>query len=248
VVSTAVAVSQDLKRALLSFAAAVLLTAALGLVGRVVPLVGENIGALVAMVFLFIPYVVGSRYGEDLVDYGFRFSPLRKGLLIAGIPLLILMPLYAVGFVLFYNVACQAGSPLAPLAPPHQCLGYHGWEGAHLPQFDVKLTEWLLAQLIVTALPEELFFRGYLLKLFERVWPPRRRLAGGGLGVALLVSSALFALVHLILTPYPYRLFVFFPALVFGWMYSATGSILAGTLTHFASNVAAHLLELILFV
>jgi membrane protease YdiL (CAAX protease family) len=116
-----------------------------------------------------------------------------------------------------------------------------------LPHLDWELGEWLLGQLVVTALPEELFFRGFVHQLLERVWPPRRRIFGGGVGLALLVSSALFAAVHLILQPYLYRLAVFFPALLFGWMYSATGSILAGTMAHFISNTVARILELVFF-
>ena len=49
----------------------------------------------------------------------------------------------------------------------------------------------------VVALPEELFFRGMLLRLLEQRFPPKRRFLGGGIGVALVLSAAAFALIHL---------------------------------------------------
>ena len=48
-------------------------------------------------------------------------------------------------------------------------------------------------KLVVVALPEELFFRGFLLGLLEKRFPPRRRLLGGGIGLALVLSSLAFA-------------------------------------------------------
>jgi membrane protease YdiL (CAAX protease family) len=79
------------------------------------------------------------------------------------------------------------------------------------------------------------------------VWPARRKLWGGGIGVALVVSSALFAAAHLVIEFDPRRLAVFFPALLFGWMRSATGSIAAGATTHAASNLLMKVLAMSYF-
>ena len=87
-------------------------------------------------------------------------------------------------------------------------------------------------QLVVVALPEELFFRGCLHRLLEERFPPTRRWLGGGLGVALLLSSLAFALVHLPKNGDPRALATFFPGLLFGWMRSATGSIMPSVLVH----------------
>jgi uncharacterized protein len=58
------------------------------------------------------------------------------------------------------------------------------------------------------------------------------------------VLSALgFALIHLPRDSDPRALATFFPGLVFGWMRSSTRSILAGTVTHGASNILIRLLE-----
>ena len=97
---------------------------------------------------------------------------------------------------------------------------------------------------MVVAIPEELFFRGYLMERLERVWPPDApRCSARKVGWALVVSSALFALGHLLVIPNPQRLAVFFPALVFGWMRARTGSIAAGATFHALCNVVSDVLH-----
>lgn len=94
-----------------------------------------------------------------------------------------------------------------------------------------------VSQLILVAIPEEWFYRGYLQQRFDEAWAPRWRILGVTLGWGWLLSSALFALGHLVLDPRPERLAVFFPSLLFGWMRARTGSILAPVLFHAFSNV-----------
>jgi hypothetical protein len=237
--------AHDIRDALIAFALASIGVAALAALGRAVPLVHENLGALVAVVFLYLPFWYAGRRSEDLSHYGFRADPLGKGLALGfGAPLLI-FPLFAVLFVLFYAEVCQAGQPmwLRQMAPPGTCDGFRGWDGLRAPIVDRDFLTLVAVQVIVIALPEELFFRGFLHELFERALPPRRRLFGGGIGWALILSSLLFALGHLASGFDARRLSVFFPGLLFGWMRSATGSILAGTIAHAASNLFIHLLE-----
>jgi membrane protease YdiL (CAAX protease family) len=93
------------------------------------------------------------------------------------------------------------------------------------------------AQLIVVALPEELFFRGYLQGRLEDAWPPSRKLLGAPVGGAWLASAALFGLGHYLVSFEPGMLTRFFPGLVFGWMFSRTRSILAGTIFHATCNL-----------
>ena len=51
----------------------------------------------------------------------------------------------------------------------------------------------MATQLLVVALPEEAFFRGYVLSRLREVWPPRCRLWGVPFGRAHVLSAALFA-------------------------------------------------------
>jgi membrane protease YdiL (CAAX protease family) len=87
------------------------------------------------------------------------------------------------------------------------------------------------------ALPEELFFRGYVQGRLEEAWPPTRTLLGARVGVAWIVTAALFGLGHFLVTFEPQMLSRFFPGLVFGWMFARTRSILPGTIFHAACNL-----------
>jgi membrane protease YdiL (CAAX protease family) len=52
-----------------------------------------------------------------------------------------------------------------------------------------------------------------------------------------LITSAIFALLHFLVGFDPSRLAVFFPSLLFGWLYVRTGGILAPVLVHAACNL-----------
>ena len=96
-----------------------------------------------------------------------------------------------------------------------------------------------IGQALVIALPEEAFYRGYLMDAFDRKSTRRVRLLGVDTGASLLWTSALFALGHLATEPNPARLAVFFPALLFGWLRLKTGGIGASVLFHVLCNVFA---------
>jgi uncharacterized protein len=100
----------------------------------------------------------------------------------------------------------------------------------------------LLGQILVIALPEEAFFRGYLQTALDDAWPPRFRLFGASIGPALLVSSAIFAAGHFFTEPNPQRLAVFFPSLLFGWMRARSGSVGPSLVFHALCNVLSSLL------
>ena len=239
--------------AVIAFAVVAVLVTGLVRINITLPWIGHVGSALVSVLFLYVPLYVAGRRHEDLADYGFRSDPLGKSLAIAGVALVVIVPLFALGFLGFYEVACRS-DVLSHLAPHRMCSHYGGLAGLHLPRLvlseatppaaDAISLEWCAVQWLVVGLPEELFFRGFLLERLERRFPPRRRILGGGVGLALVLSAAAFALIHLPREGDPRALATFFPGLVFGWMRSATGSILASTLTHGASNILARVLEL----
>ena len=104
----------------------------------------------------------------------------------------------------------------------------------------------ILTQLLMVALPEELFYRGLLLTKFEGVWMEEGwTFFGIHITRANLVTSALFALTHFLIGHQLYRFGVFFPSLVFGVLKRRTGSLLAPILFHAASNVLMKLLEVL---
>ena len=101
----------------------------------------------------------------------------------------------------------------------------------------------LLSQLLVVALPEELFYRGFLQTRLTTVLPQRVVLLGLPLSLANLATSVLFAFTHYLFGFQPYRLGVFFPSLLFGAMRDRTGSILAPVLLHGVANAWMRILE-----
>lgn len=233
------------RHALWAWLAVAALVAAVVRIDVDLPLIGHLGSALVAVILLYAPVVVAWKRGEDLVDYGFTLAPVGKSALYAGVALAIILPLFAAGYVAFYQTVCDLPD-LRALAPPGTCRGWHGF-AVHAPRQHLSaLLEFCAVQVVVVALPEELFFRGCLLKLLEERFPPRRRFLGGGIGVALLLSAAMFAVIHLPKAGDPRALATFFPGLLFGWMRSATGSITGSVAVHAASNIWVHLLDQVL--
>jgi membrane protease YdiL (CAAX protease family) len=229
--------------ALVTWAIVLALVAVLVRINVTLPAIGHVGSALVAVLFLYAPVVVGGRRGEDLGVDGFHAAPLGRGLAIAGTSIAVIFPLFALGYFAFYEIACHSAL-LAHLVPHGLCSRYGGLPALRLPPPSWQLAEFAAVQLVVVALPEELFFRGFLLRLLERRFPPRRRWLGGGVGWALVLSAAAFAVIHLPKDGDPRALATFVPGLLFGWMRSATGSILASTVTHASSNVLIRILEL----
>jgi len=103
----------------------------------------------------------------------------------------------------------------------------------------------LLVQLLLIALPEEFFYRGYLQARMAEIDRPimRRRLGVGPVytTVPILVTSVAFALGHFVIGFDPLRLAVFFPALVFGWLRDRTGGLVACVVYHAACNLMVEL-------
>ena len=113
---------------------------------------------------------------------------------------------------------------------------------------------WGLSHLVLVALPEEYFYRGYLQTRLHDLLEAGDNLEDGehggdnveaatflGFSRANWATSALFAIGH-ILIPIGGSISlgrgaVFFPSLLFGWLRERTGSIIAPTVFHAAANM-----------
>jgi membrane protease YdiL (CAAX protease family) len=125
-------------------------------------------------------------------------------------------------------------------------LAWRAWWGPRL-SFSLSLrapevADEILGQVLVIALPEEAFYRGYLQSRLDDAWAPQWRVLGARVGPGWLVAAAIFALGHIVTVPLPTRLAVFFPALVFGWLRSRTGGIGASVAFHAFCNVYSQIL------
>jgi membrane protease YdiL (CAAX protease family) len=94
-----------------------------------------------------------------------------------------------------------------------------------------------LGQLLVIALPEEAFYRGYLQTSLERALPSKISLFGTRMGWGLLLTSLIFAVGHLLTDLNAARLAVFFPSLVFGFLRARSKGIGASVAFHAMCNL-----------
>jgi membrane protease YdiL (CAAX protease family) len=121
-------------------------------------------------------------------------------------------------------------------------LGFLAWwqpkSSFVLPSFHGFPTQ-AANELLMIALPEEAFYRGYLQTAVDDELPARRRILGANVGWSLLIVSVIFALGHLLTRLDPNRLAVFFPSLVFGWLRVRSGGIGAPTTFHALCNLFA---------
>jgi uncharacterized protein len=198
------------------------------LVSRVAPV--EHAANAVAVVFAGATYALvlrhdAARIGAYGLALGGLFEPaplsaarmgrdfaraLRWCLLLAAITL----PLFWVGYRLWFGVATDFEWP----------AGAGWWDD-------------VLGQLLVIALPEEMFYRGYLQSALKSWDTKTVRVLGAEIGLGLVLSSVIFALGHVLSTPHPARLAVFFPSLLFGWLRARTGGIGSGVLYHALCNL-----------
>ena len=126
-------------------------------------------------------------------------------------------------------------------------IGHHYWQTlmwgrAWSPALPDDLAISVVNQVLAVALPEELYFRGYLQSRMEALWPARRRLFGAMFGKALVISCGVFALAHFVGEYNLARLGPFFPALVFGLLRGRTGRITAAVTYHAFCNVLSQVL------
>ncbi len=224
-----------LVEALLAFAAVSALASVLYHL-KSIAFVAANLHALVAAGFLLTPQLLLRLRRVDSEDYGFRARPVGRGLLLFAMTTAVVVPLFTAGFWLWHRLLCARW----PLLVGGSC-----WRLLHPRlQFPPEMPMLVLAQVLVVAVPEELFFRGYLQTRLDEVWPRKRRIFGVELGWGWLVAAALFGLGHFLVTFEPQMLSRFFPGLLFGWMFARTRSVLASALFHALCNLMMDVLAL----
>jgi CAAX protease family protein len=126
---------------------------------------------------------------------------------------------------------------------------YLGWRAWWAPKLTFHLAlspgdtlNETLGHVVVIALPEEAFYRGYLQSRLDEAWGARWRVLGANVGPGLLVASVIFAAGHLATIHQPARLAVFFPSLLFGWLRARTGGIGASLAFHALCNIFSEML------
>ena len=189
-----------------------------------IPLLREFFYLCSAMCMILLPAEFAFRRGFDLDLFGLSPKTALRGIGWACIIMAVIFPPYIVGYHIWATDYLHREFSFA------------------LPQRGVLVLA--LEHIFLVGLPEEFFYRGYLQRELERVWNTTWfRFIGVSIGPAFITASALFALGHLALVPAGYRLAVFFPSLMFGWLYKKTDSIAGGMLLHGLSNVLLFTLQ-----
>lgn len=210
-----------------------------------VPLLAANLAGVAALLFVLVPDRTLRAREESWDAYGLQWWGLADGrtwrawgrgaLWAAGLAAAI-FPLFGLGYWGFVEVLPGLPEPVARALAPYV--------GA--PRFALRapsdLALRIVVQVVVVALPEELFYRGFLQTAWARAGGRTVRVLGAELGPGFLRTQALFALGHLVVLQ-PWRLGTFFPGLLFGWLRARTGGLAAPVLFHALSNLLMLTLE-----
>lgn len=174
-------------------------------------------GKVIDLLWVLLLYVVFRRWARD--EAGFRWT-LAPG---TGRPAFTLIAGTFCFFVALTLVAVATGS--APAQTPS------------IEQFVFDAT--------IPNLTEELIWRGAMLAVLCRAFPPMRMVAGAPVGWAIVISSVVFGLGHTILidatgvwsVSIAGGLFATAMGLLLGWVWARTGSIWPAFLLHCAPEL-----------
>jgi membrane protease YdiL (CAAX protease family) len=209
-------------------------------------LLAGNLAGVGALVFVLLPDRKLQARGETWEPYGFAWWGLSdrrtwaawgRGARDAALAAALIFPAFAGGFAAFAALLPSLPEGVRGLLAPY----------ALPPAFHLRLPEGLAVQaavqLLAVALPEELFYRGWMQTSWRRAVPGAGvTVLGARLGPGFLATQALFALGHLA-TFQPWRLGTFFPGLLFGWLRERTGGLAAPVFLHALSNLFLRVLE-----
>lgn len=187
--------------------------------------------------FLYLPSLSMDRRGEDFAEYGVNLRSWRADLWLFAVLFALILPLFAGGYALWVL-------KVLPLLPDnlHRLLSPYPSTAQFHPRLPDRFFELVVHNYFVVALPEEFFYRGFIQTRLRDAWPKGPVVLGARLGRAWWVTCVLFALGHLAIFE-AWRLAVFFPALLFGWMRERTGSVMGAALLHGSCNLLIRFLE-----
>jgi membrane protease YdiL (CAAX protease family) len=209
-------------------------------------LLAANLAGVAAVLFVALPERRLRARGEGWDAYGLPWHGVRdprtwrawaRGAALALLAGAVVFPAFAAGFALY--------AELLPRLPQGAARVLAPYSGA--PRFAFRFPDGLpllaLVQLLVVALPEELFYRGFVQTAWARTAPQRGvTVLGARLGAGFLWTQVLFAAGHLVVLQ-PWRLGTFFPGLLFGWLRARTGDLAAPVVFHALSNLFVATLE-----
>lgn len=201
---------------------------------------------LVALVFLYTPVAAekwnGYRLDNDVVFPEPMWPAIRNALKWLGIFILIIYPFFLVGYHVLQTEGFHwfTDDVLGLRRPYPRFSPENGFTGAVL----VTLGMQALYQVLCVGYAEEFFYRGYMQTRLDEIYDPKKwTLFGASFGWSLPITAVLFTVGHSLVTLQWWQPFIFFPALVFGWLRSRTGMIFAGAAFHAFANTMMIVLD-----
>lgn len=172
------------------------------------------------LVWLLPPIALAALRREDAPELlGLTPQRTASGLVAALALCAVVLPIFAL-VVTSWQAAAQPGADGLVL---------------QLPSLDASQTGRTFAiHLLLVALPEEAFFRGYVMTRLLKAFPDRR-----GQVATLVVQALVFGLAHVALTGDPSRIDTALPALLFGALRLRSGDIWGAVIFHAACNAVA---------
>jgi membrane protease YdiL (CAAX protease family) len=208
--------------------------------------VRANLAGVAAFLFIVLADGRVRARGATWGDHGVpRFSLRERSTWVAyargvGAGLLscaVVLPCFALLFAGYAWLLPRLSPELAGAITP-----YH-WPGHLAIRLPPGFALQIVLQLLVVAIPEELFYRGWVQTSWARAAPERGlRFLGARLGAGFLWTQLLFAAGHLVVLQ-PWRLATFFPGLWFGWLRERHGNVVAPAVAHALSNLCIMVLE-----
>jgi hypothetical protein len=189
--------------------------------------VHEAILALVPVLFMYVPDWWCTRRGLDPDTYHLGLPGLRdpawgRALKLNAVFIGIVAGPFLLGYHLWQTAVMGFGYQGTWPSQPLMLMGYH---------------------LFFVAIPEEMYYRGFMQTRMDQVWTPRWRILGATLGPGWLVTCVLFAFGHSIVQVQWWHVAIIFPSLAFGWMRARTDDVIAGALFHAVCNIAVGFLD-----
>lgn len=163
--------------------------------------------------------------GIKISEFGFSRSKLPEGLYLGGLTSLLVLSVLAAAYWL--------GKKTNIVWP---------WQPSVSEQ---DLLKWSFYQLFYVAVAEEIFFRGFVLGTLIRICSSLSVWSRNYCGyLAILISSAIFAAAHVVVSGQIQSVVTFLPGLILGWLYYRSGALWAGILFHGLANITYGLISI----
>ncbi len=202
-----------------------------------------GLAAAAAQLIIPLRYALKSKDGDDGI--GYSFDGLGRDLpVIVGVIVVTFLPFWFLHDWWWTALGVSDGSGSQLAIPSGDAALWLSTQFNADPAFIaiLSLTELIAIHLLGVALPEELFYRGFLQPKLCRSFADQPLAFGFAWNHGIALAAALFAMAHFLGEYNPARLGPFLPALLLGLLRRRSGSIAGAVVLHAAFNVYGALL------